>query len=115
MEKGNSFGDRTENKINAVYESPYMPVTDPEIRKTAYKLTLYTDPTGTLDLNFRLLFDFDLHLFLSTYVSKKNHWNSIVLFFGHMTFGSQVITYNIQFDIFKISIFALPLKFELLC
>lgn len=59
MEKGNSFGDRAENNINAVYESPYMPVTDPEVRKTAYKLTLYTDPTGTLDLNFRLLFDFD--------------------------------------------------------
>ena len=60
MEKGNSFGDDTEtNKIEAIFESPYMPITDPRVRKTAYKLTLFTDPTGTLDLNFRLLFDFD--------------------------------------------------------
>lgn len=60
MEKGNSFGDDTDtNKIEAIYESPYMPITDPQVRKTAYKLTLFTDPTGTLDLNFRLLFDFD--------------------------------------------------------
>ena len=36
-----------------------MPITDPETRKTAYKLTLYTDPTGQMDLKFRLLFDFD--------------------------------------------------------
>ena len=60
MEQGNSFGaDADTNKIEAIYESPYMPITDPQVRKTAYKLTLFTDPTGTLDLSFRLLFDFD--------------------------------------------------------
>lgn len=56
MEEGISFdGD----DIEAVYESPYMPITDPQTRKTAYKLTLYTEPQGNMELNFKLLFDFD--------------------------------------------------------
>ena len=56
LDSGNDF-DGTD--IDSVYESPYMPITDPQMRKTAYKLTLYTEPTGTMDLNFNLLFDFD--------------------------------------------------------
>jgi len=56
MEQTNAFGG---DNIETIIETPYMPLTDPEIRKTAYKLTLYTDPTGQMDLKFRLLFDFD--------------------------------------------------------
>lgn len=56
MEQTNGFGG---DNIETIIETPYMPLTDPEIRKTAYKLTLYTDPTGQMDLKFRLLFDFD--------------------------------------------------------
>ena len=56
MDSGNDFdGD----DIECIFETPYMPITDPQIRKTAYKLTLYTEPTGTMDLKFNLLFDFD--------------------------------------------------------
>ena len=56
MDSGNSFdGDA----IEAIYESPFMPITDPQIRKTLYKLTLYAEPTGTmlLDVNFKIDFD----------------------------------------------------------
>lgn len=56
MEQTNGFDGEN---IETIVETPYMAVTDPEIRKTAYKLTLYTDPTGQMDLKFRLLFDFD--------------------------------------------------------
>mgnify|MGYP002697714245 FL=1 len=56
MEQTNGFDGET---IPTILETPYMPVTDPEVRKTAYKLTLYTDPSGRIDLKFRLLFDFD--------------------------------------------------------
>ena len=46
-------------KIEAIYESPYMPITDSQLRKTLYKLTLYAEPTGqmNLDVNFNLDFD----------------------------------------------------------
>lgn len=56
MEQSNGFDG---SNIETVIETPYMSITDPEVRKTAYKLTLYTDPTGQMDLKFKLLFDFD--------------------------------------------------------
>ena len=56
MDSGNSFDNE---KIEAIYESPYMPITDSQLRKTLYKLTLYAEPTGqmNLDVNFNLDFD----------------------------------------------------------
>ena len=56
MDSGNSFDG---SAIESIYESPFMPITDPQIRKTMYKLTLYAQPTGTmnLDLNFKIDFD----------------------------------------------------------
>ena len=56
MDSGNSFDG---SNIEAIYESPFMPITDPQLRKTLYKLTLYADPTGrmNLDVNFKLDFE----------------------------------------------------------
>lgn len=56
MEKTNGFDG---NNIETILETPYMPITDSEKRKTAYKLTLYADPTGQMALKFRLLFNLD--------------------------------------------------------
>ena len=56
MEQTNGFDG---SNIETLMETPYMPITDPEVRKTAYKLTLYTNPTGQMQLKFRLLFNFD--------------------------------------------------------
>lgn len=55
MNTGNDFDGAN---IEAVYESPYMPISDPQIRKTFYKMTLYTDPTGNMELTANLKFDF---------------------------------------------------------
>ena len=56
MDSGNSFDG---GPIESIYESPFMPITDPQIRKTMYKLSLYAQPTGTmlLDVNFKIDFD----------------------------------------------------------
>ena len=56
MDSGNSFDG---SAIESIYESPFMPITDPQIRKTMYKLTLYANPTGTMnvDVNFKIDFD----------------------------------------------------------
>ena len=56
LDSGNSFDGAN---IEAVYESPYMPITDPQIRKTMYKLTLYAEPTGQMDLDVDFTLDFD--------------------------------------------------------
>ena len=44
--------------IEAIYESPFMPLTDPQLRKTFYKMTLYAEPTGSMSLDVNLKFDF---------------------------------------------------------
>lgn len=56
LEQGSDFDG---NNIRAIYATPFVPVSDPNIRKTFYKMTLYTDPEGSLDMNFNLRLDFD--------------------------------------------------------
>ena len=56
MDSGNSFDG---SPIEAIYESPFMPITDPQIRKTMYKLTLYAQPQGTMNLDVSFSLDFD--------------------------------------------------------
>lgn len=56
MDSGNSFDG---SDIESIYESPYMPITDPQLRKTLYKLTLYADPTGRMDLDVNFKLDFE--------------------------------------------------------
>ncbi len=55
LDIGSSFdGD----PIEAIYESPYMSISDPQIRKTFYKLTIYAEPSGNMDLSLNTKFDF---------------------------------------------------------
>jgi hypothetical protein len=44
--------------IEAIYKSPFMPINDPQIRKTFYKLALYVDTRGTFSVDVNL--DFEL-------------------------------------------------------
>lgn len=55
LESGNSFDGED---IEAILETPYMPIDDPKIRKTVYKHTLYARPTGTMNLKAVLKFDY---------------------------------------------------------
>ena len=55
MDTGSDFDGAD---IEAIYESPFMPITDPQVRKTFYKTTLYAEPTGSMDLDLNLKFDF---------------------------------------------------------
>ena len=55
LDTGGSFdGDI----IEAIYESPYMPISDPQVRKTFYKMTLYAEPMGDMLLDINLKYDF---------------------------------------------------------
>mgnify|MGYP003705907989 FL=1 len=56
MDTGSSFDG---SNIDAIYESPFMPVSDPQIRKSFYKMTLYAEPTGPMDLGLNIKYDFD--------------------------------------------------------
>lgn len=56
MESGNSF-DGT--NIVASFATPFVSINDPRIRKTFYKLFLYTDPQGGVTTSVNLKLDFD--------------------------------------------------------
>lgn len=56
MEQGNTF-DGTD--IPATFATPFVPLNDPNVRKTIYKGTTYLDVNGDFDLEFSLKFDFD--------------------------------------------------------
>jgi hypothetical protein len=45
--------------IEAVYESPYMPLGDPQIRKTMHRMTLYAEPSGLMDISLNVKYDFN--------------------------------------------------------
>ena len=45
--------------IEAIFESAYMPIGDPQVRKTMYKTIWYINPEGSLDLDFNVKFDFE--------------------------------------------------------
>ena len=55
MEQGASLDG---GPIQAIYESPYMPISDPQVRKTFYKLTTYLEPTGSVSLDLNIKYDF---------------------------------------------------------
>jgi hypothetical protein len=57
LDTGASFDG---SAIEAIYESPFMPLSDPQVRKTFYKLTLYAEPAGTMDINLNIKYDFGL-------------------------------------------------------
>ena len=59
LESGNSFDG---SDISATYQSPFFPVNDPRIRKTFYKLILYTEPSGSVDTEVSLKLDFEKDL-----------------------------------------------------
>ena len=48
---------RDSANVESIYQSPFMPINDPQVRKTFYKLVLYLDLAGQFQLTTRLLFD----------------------------------------------------------
>lgn len=56
MESGNSFNGKN---IVASFATPFVQLNDPRIRKTFYKMVLYTDPSGGITTSVNLKLDFD--------------------------------------------------------
>ena len=54
LEFGSSFDGED---INAIYSSPFMPIDDPQLRKSIYKMSLYVDTAGSFDVNVNFTFD----------------------------------------------------------
>ena len=61
LESTAGFVDSSNNAVNitAIYESPFMPINDPAIRKTFYKLLLFLEPEGGVTANVNIKYDQD--------------------------------------------------------
>lgn len=56
MESGSSFDGAN---IVATFSTPFVPAGDIRVRKTFYKMFLYTDPRGSVNVSVNLKLDFD--------------------------------------------------------
>ena len=84
------------------YETPYLPITDSQTRKTLYKSTWYIQPTGTMDIDLRLKFDFDQSTSVGVVQPKAINiattgsgiaiYNGGANFGGSFTFGGKLDT-----------------------
>ena len=94
MESGNSFDGED---IPASFATPYVFMDDPRIRKTMYKLFLYTDPQGSISVDTNLKFDFDTvgsvqpsAIGLSNTTSAVGFYGTSVAKYGTTTYGTKL-------------------------
>jgi hypothetical protein len=88
MEEGNSFDG---SNIQTTFATPYMPINDPRIRKTFYKMFLYTDPQGSVSFDVSLKLDFDQKNSVQPTKIDFNNATGTVAFMGQATFGSSAV------------------------
>ena len=55
LDSGNNFDGEA---IKAYYKTPFMPITDPRLRKTLYKVTTYYDSEGEVEGRLDVKYDF---------------------------------------------------------
>ena len=94
MEDGNSFDSAN---IEANFATPFVPLNDPQLRKTIYKLHLYTDPVGSVDVDASLIFDFDTDgIIQPSPINLSNTTTSVSVYgeatstYGTATFGGKL-------------------------
>lgn len=84
MENGNSFDG---SNIKTIFATPFFPITDPRTRKTFYKLTVFTDPSGSVSFNAQIDLDFsDLDVIVPPSLSIANT-AGVVSFYGSGTYN----------------------------
>lgn len=94
MESGYSFDGEN---IRAVFATPYVHINDPRIRKTFYKLHIYLEPQGSVEIDVNLKLDFDnVGSVQPSTISLSNITETVGLYgaapslYGEVTFGDKL-------------------------
>jgi len=94
MENGNSFDGKN---IVASFATPFVQLNDPRIRKTFYKMVLYTDPSGGITTSVNLKLDFDTAgsiqpetITLSNETGSVGFYGSSSATYGTTVYGSKL-------------------------
>ena len=85
MESGNSFDG---SNIQTTFATPHLPIQDPRVRKTFYKLFLYTDPQGSVNFDVSLKLDFDGQDVIQPATINFANTTGVVGFYGTGTYGT---------------------------
>ena len=88
MENGSSFDG---GNVETSFATPYLPISDPRVRKTFYKMLLYTDPRGSVSFDISLKLDFDQKNSVQPTKIDFSNQTGQVAFFGSTTFGSSAV------------------------
>jgi hypothetical protein len=94
MERTNKQDDRV---IRATYHSPFYVMDQPTVRKTLYKVKLYTNAQGTVIGNLNLRFDYDEpDVVQPNTLPFSNITNTVSVYgiatYGTGTFGGKLVT-----------------------
>ena len=85
MENGNDFDGAN---IVATFKTPPFPITDPVTRKTFYKMRLFTDPLGSLEVSISPEYDFGQdEIIQPPEITVANTTESTVAIYGVGEFG----------------------------
>ena len=85
MESGNSFDGLN---IQTTFATPHLSMQDPRVRKTFYKLFLYTDPQGSVNFDASLKLDFDTQGTIQPTPVTFTNTEGAVGFYGEAVFGT---------------------------
>ena len=77
--------------IVTTFSTPFMPISDPRIRKTFYKMFLYTDPQGSVSFDISLKLDFDQKDSVQPTKIDFDNQTGQVAFMGAATYGSTAV------------------------
>jgi hypothetical protein len=91
MERGNNFDGAN---IIATFSTPFVPMDDPRIRKTFYKLILYTDPQGSVTTSVNLKLDFDNEDVVQPETIILSNTTAVAAFYGGQLSTYGTVTYG---------------------
>jgi hypothetical protein len=80
MESGNNFDGQN---IIASFATPFVYINDPRVRKTFYKMVLYTDPQGGVTTSVNLKLDFDNFGSIQPETINLSNETGVVGFYGN--------------------------------
>lgn len=95
LEEGNTFNG---SNIRAAFYTPYLPISDPRIRKTFYKLFTYLDPQGSVNTTLNMKLDFDDKgsvqpeaIALTNTANNIGIYGNALATYGTATFGEKLL------------------------
>jgi hypothetical protein len=81
--------------ISYSFKTPWMPITDPRIRKTIYKHSLYLKTTGTFSIDFNLKLDYNPSGSIQPYTINMSSTTGVAIY-GVAVYGTDSYSQSVS-------------------